>query len=184
MHISNILDDRLPQPLSPAPPSHQQQSGTSTSRKYSIKPHASPQCANMVHQNTLPSQTQSNVRMSTNGILQNQKLLQNLSNSIPAVPTQQSSPGYQTTIQANNFVHIQNELNNFNNLNNLNNLNTLYKSYGTTIPQNDILSWLFNDSPQGNSWCSLPQKHNNQCPEDLHSHSLPCKNKKFKAKSH
>ena len=102
----------------------------------------------------------------------------------PAVPTQQSSPGYQTTIQANNFVHIQNELNNFNNLNNLNNLNTLYKSYGTTIPQNDILSWLFNDSPQGNSWCSLPQKHNNQCPEDLHSHSLPCKNKKFKAKSH
>ncbi|KGT69726.1 hypothetical protein MEK_03088 [Candida albicans 12C] len=151
MHISNILDDRLPQPSSPAPPSHQQQSGTSTSRKYSIKPHASPQCANMVHQNTLPSQTQSNVRMSTNGISQNQKSLQNLSNSIPAVPTQQSSPGYQTTIQANNFVHIQNELNNFNNLNNLNNLNTLYKSYGTTIPQNDILSWLFNDSPQGNS---------------------------------
>ena len=21
-------------------------------------------------------------------------------------------------------------------------------------------------------WCSLPQKHNNQCPEDLHSHSF------------
>ncbi|KAL6453044.1 klf1 Zinc finger protein klf1 [Candida maltosa Xu316] len=47
--------------------------------------------------------------------------------------SQQSSPRYPTTMQFNNQ----------------NNLNNLYKSYGTTIPQNDILSWLFNDSPQG-----------------------------------
>ncbi|RCK64702.1 hypothetical protein Cantr_00297 [Candida viswanathii] len=55
-----------------------------------------------------------------------------------SIPSQQTTPKYPTTTQYNMYATNQN------------NLNQLYKSYGTTIPQNDILTWLFNDSPQGN----------------------------------
>ena len=172
MHISNILDDRLPPP-SPSPSQVQaQQSDTPTSRNHSIKLDASPKYANMVHHNSLQSQTQSDIRMSTNGLPQDQKLLQSISNSIPVIPSQQSSPGYPTTIQASNFIHNQNDFNNFSNFTNLNNLNTLYKSYGTTIPQNDILSWLFNDSPQGNSLVHSSPEAQQAIPRKP-SHPLP-----------
>lgn len=70
----------------------------------------------------------------------------------PSIPSQQSTPQYPTTTQYNMYA------------NNQNNLNQLYKSYGTTIPQNDILSWLFNDSPQGNGQ-SNSSPESNQIPQ-------------------
>lgn len=88
------------------------------------------------HNNSIASNAsnQSNVRTPINILQPDQPTVIYPS----SIPSQQTTPRYPTTMQYNMYA------------NNQNNLNHLYKSYGTTIPQNDILSWLFNDSPQGN----------------------------------